>query len=226
MPGSFFRGRACLLLPTKPIGLSTVWRRKDGFTFLELAVVIAIMGIMMVVTLPRFSSSFSKATLGGTARGLAGTMAYVRNAAAKEGRSYFLNIDLDNEQYWVTVINEEADLTLIDLQESDVLDDELYTEVNDAFVARSRLQKKVAFAEVRLEDGRGVSDGVVTIEFRPDGTADEVAIFLTNPRGRKYIVYLERYNGQARVYKREKDLPEPLPELTERVPPTSPKDAL
>jgi len=64
-----------------------MWHRKDGFTFLELAVVLTIMGIMMVVTVPRFSSSLSKATLGGAARGLAGTIVYLRNAAAKEGRS-------------------------------------------------------------------------------------------------------------------------------------------
>jgi prepilin-type N-terminal cleavage/methylation domain-containing protein len=222
---SFFRGPRCPLLPTKPIGLSTVWRRSGGFTFLELVVVIAIMGIMMAVTLPRFSSSLSKATLGGTARALAGTIAYLRNAAAKEGRSYFLNIDLNNHQYWVTIINEEADLTLIDLQESDVLDDEIYAEVSDAFVARTRLQKKVAFAQVMLEDGTRVSDGLVTIEFRPDGTADEVAIHLTNPKERFYTVYLERYNGQAKVYKGV-FLPEPLPVLTERVPPTRPEDAL
>ncbi len=203
-----------------------MWHRKDGFTFLELAVVLTIMGIMMVVTVPRFSSSLSKATLGGTARALAGTIVYLRNAAAKEGRSYFLNIDLNKNQYWVTIINEEADLSEIDYQEPDVLDDEIYKEVSDAFVARTRLQKKVAFAQVMLEDGTKVSDGMVTIEFRPDGTADGAIIYLTNPKEKVRIVYLEHYNGQARVYTREKDLPEPPPVPTERVPPTNPKDAL
>ena len=69
----------------------SMWRRKEGFTFLELVVVITIMGIIMAITLPRFSSTFSKATLGGTARGLAGTMAYLRNAAAKHGTGGILH---------------------------------------------------------------------------------------------------------------------------------------
>jgi len=205
--------------------VGSMWRRKEGFTFLELAVVITIMGIMTAITLPRFSSTFSKATLGGTARGLAGTMAYVRSAAAKDGRSYFLNIDLDNHEYWITYFNEEADLSQIEYEELDILDEEIYTELRDAFVARTKLQKKIEFAQVVLGDGEKISDGVVQIEFRPDGTADETVIHLMNPKERFYTVYLEHYNGQARAYRGVVGL-EPLPELTEREPARSSSDAL
>ena len=217
--------KSSLTPAARPMVVASMWRRKEGFTFLELVVVITIMGIMMAVTLPRFSSTFSKATLGGTARGLAGTMAYVRSTAVKDGRSYFLNIDLDNHEYWITYFNEEADLSLIDYEELDILDEEIYTELRDTFVARTKLQKKIEFAQVVLGDGEGISDGVVQIEFRPDGTADETVIHLMNPKERFYTVYLEHYNAQARAYKGVVAL-EPLPELTEREPARRPSDAL
>jgi len=201
-------------------------RRTDGFTFLELAVVVTIIGIMMAITAPRFSASLSKATLGGTARGLAGTIAYIRNAAAKEGRSYFLNIDLDKEEHWATVINDEADLSLVQYQGIDLPDEELYfKEVSDGFISKKKLEKKIAFERILLPDGTDVSEGRVRIEFHPDGTTDEVVIYLTDSRERVYTVHLEHYNGQARVY-RDTFVPEPPPALVEREPARSARGAL
>jgi prepilin-type N-terminal cleavage/methylation domain-containing protein len=200
-----------------------IGRNQRGFTFLELAVVVTIMGIMMAITLPRFTSSFSRATLGAAARRLAGTMAYIRNAAAKEGRSYFLNIDLDNEEHWVSVINEEADLRDVDYDDVDA-EEEIFAEVTDPFIARTRLQKKVVFDRVLLEDETEFFDGVVRIEFHPDGTADGVVIYMTDPKERLYSLHLEHYNGQARVYKYA-FVPE-QPVLTEREPTRRFDDAL
>jgi len=199
-------------------------RRRGGFTFLELAVVVTIMGILMTITFPRFSSIFSKATLGGMARRLAGTMAYLRNAAAKEGRSFFLNLDLDNEEYRAKVINPEAAVSVIDY-ETAVDDEYIYSDFKDAFVGRTRLPRKIYFSKVMLGDGSEVSDGMVMIEFRPDGTANEAAIYLTDPKGRVYTVYLEHYNGQARVYKRA-FVPKAPPVLSEREPPARLRDNL
>jgi len=76
-----------------------------------------------------------------------------------------------------------------------------------------------------LEDGTEAYEGAVRIEFRPDGTADEAVIYLTNPKGRLYSVYLEGYNGQPRVYKYA-FVPEPPPELIERERSSGERDAL
>ncbi len=201
-------------------------RRKNGFTFVELTVVVVIIGIMMAITAPRFSASLSKATLGGAARGLAGTIAYIRNAAARDGRSYFLNLDLDTKQYWVTIINDEADLSQVEYQQTESLDEELYfKEVTDDFLSKKKLEKKIAFEHIGLPDGTDVYDGRVRIEFHPDGTTDEVAIYLTDSRERVYTVYLEHYNGQARVYKYA-FVPDPPPALVEREPPRSARGEL
>ncbi len=195
-----------------------MFRRRDGFTFLELAVVVVIMGVMMSITLPRFTSTFSRATLGGVARRLSGTMMYLRNAASKDGRSYFLNVDLDKEEYRVTVLRERADQLQTEYQDWDALEDEAYIEYRDDFIGRTRLEKQIAFERVILEDGSEAFDGIVRIEFRPDGTADDTVIRLMSPNQRVYTIHLEHYNGQARVYKYA-FLPEPPPELFEREPP-------
>jgi prepilin-type N-terminal cleavage/methylation domain-containing protein len=203
-------------------------RKHNGFTFVELTVVIIIIGIMMSVTVPRFGSMFSKASLGAAARRLAGTMGYLRNAAAKEGRSYFLNIDLETHEFWVTVVSEGADPYLINQGGFvDPQDEELsgYEEVADPFLRRTRLEKQIAFERIVLPNGAEVVEGRFMIEFRPDGTADETLIYMRNPKGKIYTLHLEQYNGQARLYKFAY-APDPLPELTEREPPERPIDAL
>ncbi len=196
-----------------------------GFTFLELAVVVVIMGVMAAITLPRFSGTFSRVTLGGTARGLAGTMGYIRDAAARHGRTYFLNIDFDRKRYFVTHINEEIDLSEIPYLETDFLDEEIYTQYADMVVSERQLQKKISFWRVIFEDGTEAFEGVARIEFRPNGTADEAVIQITNPKERIYSVHLERYNGQATVYNYEY-IPPPPPVLTERERPSDTRSAL
>jgi Tfp pilus assembly protein FimT len=181
-------------------------------------VVVVITSIIVAVTVPRFSSTFSRVTLGGTARGLAGAMVYLRNAASKENRSYFLTIDFDEQKYGVQVIAEKAEedeTPYMSYAEPDMLDDGFYTKYSDAFVSETRLQKKIVFERATLEDGTPVFEGALRIEFRPDGTADEVVIYLMDPKERVYSVYLEGYNGQPRVYKYP-FVPEPPPELIER----------
>ena len=200
-------------------------RRRNGFTFLELAVVLTIMGIMMASVAPRFSAMFSRATLGGTARQLAGAMAYVRNLAAKDNRSYFLTIDLDHDEYEVTFFNPPPELAMAPYEELEYLDEEVYVPYTDDFIKTTRLQKKVSFARVILEDGTELYDGSARIAFRPNGTADETVVHLTNPSEKFYTVHLERYNGQATVYKGVV-VPALPPELTEREPPRRAEDAL
>jgi len=195
-------------------------------------VVVAIIGIMTAIVAPRFSATFSRATLGGTARHLVGTMAYLRNVAAKEGRSYFLNIDLDKNKYSASYIKDDVDLSQLGYEDFDFLTEEIFEPVNDAFVKPTRLKKKIVFARVILEDGTDVYEGIARIELRPDGTADETIIHLTkpnltNPKEKGYTVHLEHYNGQARVCRGHLDLEDlSIPVLTEREPSRRPEDAL
>jgi prepilin-type N-terminal cleavage/methylation domain-containing protein len=199
--------------------------RRDGFTFLELAVVITIIGIMTMVVAPRFSATFSRVSLGGTARHLAGTMGYLRNLAAKDGRTYYLNINLDENEYLATYLRADVDVSQLDYDYLDFLDEEVYARVSDAFVRPTYLKRKIAFSRVILEDGTEAYQGVARIEFRPDGTADETVIHLTDSKERFYTVYLEGYNGEATVY-RGVYIPPPPPELTAREPPKRAQDAL
>lgn len=199
--------------------------RRNGFTFLELAVVLTIMGIMVAIVAPRFTATFSKVTLGGSARQLAGAISYVRNLAAKDNRSYFLTIDLDNDEYWVTYFDPPPELALMPYADLEYLEDEVYVPYKDDFIKTTRLEKKVSFARVILEDGMELYDGRARIAIRPNGTADETVIHLTNPSERFYTVHLERYNGQATVY-RGAVIPPLPPELTEREPPRRAEDAL
>jgi len=65
---------------------------RRGFTLIELVVVLAIIGIVMMVVVPRLPSSDSE-NLKISARTLASTLRYMQDRAATARTTYFLNVE-------------------------------------------------------------------------------------------------------------------------------------
>ena len=72
----------------------------SGFTLLELIVVIALIGIMLVVSVPTLQNTLIDDRLKGTCRKIIGLVSSVRELAAREQQPYFLNIDRNENRIW------------------------------------------------------------------------------------------------------------------------------
>jgi prepilin-type N-terminal cleavage/methylation domain-containing protein len=72
-----------------------------GFTLLEIAIVLFIMGLIISLAIPYFGG-FTGARLKSEARRLAGRATYLYDAAASEKVVMRLNLDLDSNSYFVT----------------------------------------------------------------------------------------------------------------------------
>src|ERR1700752_1618138 len=80
-------------------------RAPVGFTLLELAIVLLILAIAAAFVIPRLRDTDSAALTASTAR-LATPLRNLYEEAALRRRPMRLNLDLDEQSYWVTVLDD------------------------------------------------------------------------------------------------------------------------
>jgi len=85
-----------------------VFRPRDGFTLIELSIVVAILGIVLAVAVPRLLPSIAFSAHESAARHLAG---YGRSAMAYCALRHdhiMVKVDLDRQEYWAEHLAESA----------------------------------------------------------------------------------------------------------------------
>jgi len=163
-------GCALAVISGRPF--SADYRR--GFTLLELIVVCALIGIMLVVSAPTLRNAFIDDQLKATSRRVIGFVNGVRELAAREQQSYFLNIDRNENQIWyekdVKIAVEEKDNNLqklifppeIQLSEIWTKSEGIYSEdQNRIWVNRKGYMDQTV---LHLEDDAG---NVISLHFSP-----------------------------------------------------------
>ena len=76
--------------------------QSDGFTLLELIVVISLLGIMLVLSVPRFHETLFLDESKTSSRWIIGKIQALKEAAVRNQKNYALHIDLDSERFWET----------------------------------------------------------------------------------------------------------------------------
>jgi prepilin-type N-terminal cleavage/methylation domain-containing protein len=74
---------------------------KKAFTLIELLLVIIIMGILLNLTLPVLRGNFAQLQLESFSSRLLSLMNYLQQRSVVEGRIIFINLDPNNQRYWV-----------------------------------------------------------------------------------------------------------------------------
>jgi general secretion pathway protein H len=160
-------------------------RSAAGFTLLELSIVLLVLGIAVSFLIPRLRDA-DHSRLTASAERLAATARYLYEEAAFRHRPMRFNFDLDNETFWVTVLNDDA-------EEPEFV-------VDDSPLSTPRaLPDAVAFSDVVLPGLGVVSDGVVYAQFTPEGYADPLVVHLQSRRGDYATVALDSLTGRTRV---------------------------
>ncbi|HIJ96044.1 MAG TPA: prepilin-type N-terminal cleavage/methylation domain-containing protein [Desulfuromonadales bacterium] len=161
-----------------------------GFTLIEIAVVLAIVGMVLLLVIPRLPSS-DRENLRISARTLAATLRYVQERATAVRTGYYINVvpgtgTIHTYEYSDIESNKEPVDPL--LQKSPIKEG---IEVTDVFIPRLG---KVQDGQVRLDIGSGGLRDVVIIHLRAgDGQFSTVMAF---PSGGKVKVY-EGYQEEA-----------------------------
>ncbi|MBW6486639.1 MAG: type II secretion system GspH family protein [Syntrophobacterales bacterium] len=72
-----------------------------GYTLIELSVVVLLIGMMLVIAVPRVREAVFSDALKATARRLVGAARELKNEAIREQVDYILHLDLDHPGFWV-----------------------------------------------------------------------------------------------------------------------------
>lgn len=162
-------------------------RGDAGFTLIEIGLVLLIIAIAVALVVPRFRDQ-SHAELISQTRKLAATFRFLQQEAILNGRVYRLNIDLDQQRYFITSAEEGSSDTGGFAQETGIL----------ARNVAMPTSLQIADVDVPLVSGK-LYEGVAFTHFYPDGYVDATVVHLDNGQ-EAYTLYVDQpITGRAYV---------------------------
>lgn len=153
---------------------------KSGISSLELAVVLALIGIMAVITVPYLGSWLQHYRLVGAARQVASTLQEARLRAVSDNLEWRVVINRDTDTYW--------------LQRGNAANGSRSWTNQGGTLS---LPRGVRFT------GRTGNDigGQVNIQFNPNGTSGVGSIFILGQDGGRYYITVLPTTGRVRIRK-------------------------
>ena len=161
--------------------------KRQGFTLIELAVVVVLIGLMLAVSIPRFRYSLLTDNLKSTTRRIVGIVKSIRNEAIREQNVYLLHFDIGSNRFWI---------------DSDAMTEE------ECELAREKafeLPPDVRVIDVWSRDrGKKAVDKAV-IRFSKKGYVEQTAIHLGAEDGREFTLVLNPFLGTIKIYNKYVD---------------------
>lgn len=158
-------------------------KRRRAFTLLELIVVLALIGILAGVIVPRMGSSISRRELDAAASRFAQTARTVRALAVSKGELCALAINLDEGHYSVAVADAQGTRSG-------------WRPLQMSWLKAQRWPRSVTVASYRTPEGRRLATGTQYLKFNPDGTSSGVALQLAADGATRAIV-VQPYSGRV-----------------------------
>jgi prepilin-type N-terminal cleavage/methylation domain-containing protein len=157
-----------------------------GFTLLELAVVLLLIGLILAIAMPRFGM-FQSAELRSEAHRLATRSHYLYQEAGAQKVLLRLNLDLNNNTYFVTRLDPFAAKPF-------------FMPEKGPAGGLVRMPADVRLRDVWVEGGGGLfRSGIVGCQFYPGGMADAAVIHLFDRNGDVMTLGIDPFNGAVAI---------------------------
>jgi prepilin-type N-terminal cleavage/methylation domain-containing protein len=156
-----------------------------GFTLLELAVVLLIIGLVLAIAMPRFSG-FQGAELRSEAHRLATRSHYLYEEAGAQKVLLRLNFDLNHSTYFVTRLDPFAAKPF-------------FMPEKGPAGGLVTMPADVRLRDVWVEGGGLFRGGIVRCQFYPNGIADAAVIHLFDRRGEVITVGIDPFDGGVAI---------------------------
>lgn len=160
-------------------------RFSPGFTLLEIAVVLFLMGLMMLIAMPYFGG-YRGAQMKSEARRLAGRATYLFDEASSKKLVIRLIFDLDRNGYTVMVADPYS------LQPT-------FSPDRSSAGAPVILPPTVRIRDVTVEGVGTYSRGAVTCQFYPEGYVDATLVHLINASGDTMTLGIDPLTGRVLI---------------------------
>lgn len=153
---------------------------KNGFTLIELIVVIALISITLFVAFPRFQRAFTDPTRA-VSKWLLWKIPELKQEAVAEKHGISLHIDLGGNKLWVT--------------HDDMNEAETAIAAENAY----SLPEGIRLLDVEFSDSRIVSTGIAQIWFYPKGYSDRAVIHLQADDDQTLSYVIEPFLSKAKL---------------------------
>ena len=158
---------------------------RRGFTLLELAVVIFIMGLVMMLVMPYFRS-LQTSQMRSEARRLAVRANYLYQEAGAQKVLLRITFDLSNNGYFVTRLDPFS------------VKPAYQPEIGPAGV-RVYMPEGVRIRDVWVEGVGSVERGIVSTQFYPSGAVDATVIHLMDESGEVFTLAIDPFSGHVSI---------------------------
>ena len=158
-------------------------RRQGGFTLIEIAIVMAIIGMVMLLVVPRLPSS-DQENLKISARTLASTLRYMQERAATSRTGYYLSLAPGTETVRIVQIGGDGSAL----------------EPTDPLLQKSPVKEGIIVTDVRIPRLGKMNDGQVRVDVGVGGVRDWVTIHLANASGQAWTVMVFPSGGKVKAY--------------------------
>jgi general secretion pathway protein H len=156
---------------------------KAGFTLIEIAIVMAIIGMVMLLVIPRLPSS-DQENLKISARTLASTLRYIQERAATSRTMYALILAPGTESVKIVEVGQDG---------SD-------RDPSDTLLLKSAVKDGIQVADVRIPRLGKVSEGQLRVDVGVGGVRDFVTIHLRSASGQFWTVMAFPSGGKVKAY--------------------------
>jgi Tfp pilus assembly protein FimT len=161
--------------------------KAGGYTFIELTVVMVLLGLILSLAAPSVRSAFLTDELKSTTRKMAGTIKAMRSQAMEEQKTFSLHLEMESNRVWCG---------------SDAMTEAEQAEAREKAVL---LPKGIQILDVWFRWRGKQSTGEATIPFNRKGYARPSAIHIGADDGRRFTLVLSPFTGRVQVFDRYVD---------------------
>lgn len=155
----------------------------DGYTFIELSIVLLIFGIIISIFLPRLPD-ITGGDLRSASRRIIGIIQYTYDETIGRRQIHRLNYDIREGSYWVTILKEDGEFVGAD---------------PNTFKSIS-LPRNVHFKDIKALHAGTVTDGKTFTQFFPIGRVEKTALHLIDEKKEEMTLVINPLTGGVKIY--------------------------
>ncbi len=164
---------------------------EHGFTLIELAMVLLVIGIAAAVAMPRVAGMLDRQQMRRTLNTLRGTVRYLQANAAMSKHVYRLTFDLDHQTLSPCRLRETR---------REEVGAQSREEVCEPVLRPYRLPDAVRIVDVIGPQGEKIREGEAHTHFHPTGLAEPSIVHFRGDRDRQMTLQIQPLAGRIRVF--------------------------
>ncbi len=162
----------------------------QGFTLIELSVVIFLIGLLFFITMPRLGNFLFHSDLKSVVRSLKATVHILRSKSIVTHKNTVLHFDLDEGLYWGTyeIPGKGPETSLYTSEETSPL------------ISPRKLPQGIKFLDAININSHKKRFGLLSSSFNPKGVIEETVLHLVDENEKVLTIIINAYTGRFLIF--------------------------